>query len=304
MVKRLNQIERDSDILNLMTFHELAASAPVVTDGAWGTELQRLGLEPGAPADLWNLSRPDHVRAVAASYVAAGSRVILTNTFRSNRVALGAQGVGDRIAEINRAGVRISREAAGGAAAVFASVGPTGKLLISGDITESDLRAAFDEQVNALAEAGPDAIVLETFADLSEATIAVETAKQTGLPVIVSFVFDSGRKGDRTMMGVTPETAVQAAEAAGASAAGANCGRGIADYVGICARMRSATSLPIWIKPNAGLPEIEAGKAVYRTSAEDFAARVPDLTRAGASFIGGCCGSNPEFIAATIRALS
>ena len=287
-----------------MTFQELAAQAPVITDGAWGTELQRLGLEPGAPADLWNLTEPERVRAVAASYVQAGSRVILTNTFRANRIALSAHDAADRTAEINRAGVGISREAAAGTAAVFASVGPTGKLLLSGDITEEELRAAFEEQTHALAEAGPDAILLETFADLTEAAVAIAAARTTGLPVIVSFVFDSGRNGDRTMMGVPPEKAAQAVEAAGASAAGANCGRGIAGYIEICSRMRAATSLPIWIKPNAGLPEMTNGKASYRTQPEEFAARVPDLVRAGATFIGGCCGSTPEFIAAAVRAIS
>jgi methionine synthase I (cobalamin-dependent) len=287
-----------------MTFQDLAAAPPVVADGAWGTELQRFGLEPGAPADLWNLTEPDRVRAVAASYVEAGSRVILTNTFRANRIALSGYGAADSTAEINRAGVRISRDAAAGAAAVFASVGPTGKLLMSGDITEAELRVAFAEQACALAGAGPDAILLETFADLTEATVALEAARSTGLPVIVSFVFDSGRNGDRTMMGVTPEKAAQAMEAAGASAVGANCGRGISGYIEICSRMRAATSLPIWIKPNAGIPEIMDGRAIYRTSAEEFAARVPDLARAGATFVGGCCGSTPEFIAATVRVLS
>jgi methionine synthase I (cobalamin-dependent) len=287
-----------------MTFQDLAASAPVIADGAWGTELQRLGLEPGAPADLWNLTEPDRVRAVASSYVEAGSRVILTNTFRANRIALAGCEAGDSAAEINRAGVRISREAAAGRAAVFASIGPTGKLLMSGDLTEEELRSAFVEQASALAEAGPDAIVLETFADLNEATLALEAARATGLPVIVSFVFDSGRNGDRTMMGVTPEKAAQAMVGAGASGAGANCGRGIAGYIDICSRMRAATSLPIWIKPNAGIPEIANGKTSYRTSAADFAARVPDLVRAGATFVGGCCGSTPDFIAATVRELS
>jgi methionine synthase I (cobalamin-dependent) len=287
-----------------MTFQDLAASPPVVADGAWGTELQRLGLEPGAPADLWNTTEPDRVRAVAASYVEAGSRVILTNTFRANRIALSAHGAEGRTAEINRAGVRISREAAAGAAAVFASIGPTGKLLISGDVTEAELRAAFEEQARSLAEAGADAILLETFADLTEATIALEAARATGLPVIVSFVFDSGRNGDRTMMGITTEKAAQSMEAAGASAVGANCGRGISGYIEIASRMRAATSLPIWIKPNAGIPEITDGKASYLTSPEEFAARTPDLVRAGASFVGGCCGSTPEFIAATVRALS
>ncbi len=287
-----------------MTFPELLACAPVVTDGAWGTELQALGLPPGALADEWNLTYPERVLAVARSYVEAGSRVILTNTFRANSVSLAGYGCRERVAEINGVGVRISREAAGDRAAVFASVGPTGKLLMSGDISEDEMREAFGEQTRAMAEAGADAILLETFADLVEARIALEAAKAAGLPVVVSFVFDSGRKNDRTMMGATPEQAAREMESAGASAVGANCGRGIADYIDICARIRGATSLPVWMKPNAGLPEMVDGKALYSTTAADFAARVPELVRAGASFAGGCCGSNPEFIAATVRALA
>lgn len=287
-----------------MTFSELASAAPVLTDGAWGTELQHLGLEPGAPADEWNLAHPERVLAVARSYVEAGSRVILTNTFRANPISLAGHSLEGKTREINREGVRISREAANGRAAVFASVGPTGKLLASGDVEETEMRAAFTAQVEALAEAGPDAILIETFADLTEAGIALEAAKATGLRVIVSFVFDSGKKGDRTMMGARPEQAAEAMEAAGASAVGANCGRGIADYVDICARIRAATSLPVWMKPNAGLPEIVSGQATYRTSPADFAARVPDLVRAGATFVGGCCGSNPEFIAEAAKALA
>jgi 5-methyltetrahydrofolate--homocysteine methyltransferase len=287
-----------------MTFFELLPYAPVVTDGAWGTELQRLGLQAGALADDWNLTYPERVLAVARSYVEAGSRVILTNTFRANPVSLAGYGAEKRTADINRAGVRISREAAGDKAAVFASVGPTGKLIMSGDISEDEMRDAFTLQAGVLAEAGPDAILLETFADLVEARIALEAAKATGVPVVVSLVFDSGRKGDRTMMGVTPEQAAREMQEAGASAVGANCGRGIADYIDICARIRSATSLPVWMKPNAGLPEMIEGKALYRTSAADFAARVPELARAGATFVGGCCGSTAEFIAATVQALA
>jgi 5-methyltetrahydrofolate--homocysteine methyltransferase len=277
----------------VMTFQELCAGAPVIADGAWGTEFQKLGLEPGSAPDEWNLTHPDRVLQVARSYVDAGSRVILTNTFRANPIATTCR----QLVDMNRRGVEISREAAGVRAAVFASVGPTGKLLAAGDVTEDEIRTAFTEQLSGLAEGRPDAILLETFADLAEARIALEAAKQTGLPVVVSFVFDSGRKGDRTMMGSTPEQVAKEVEAAGASAVGANCGRGIADYVEICSRLRAATSLPVWMKPNAGLPEMVEGNAVYRTTAEGFAERVPDLVRAGATFVGGCCGSDPSFIA-------
>jgi methionine synthase I (cobalamin-dependent) len=282
---------------------DLVAAGPVLTDGAWGTQFQARGLAAGELPDAWNLTHPERVEAVARAYVEAGSRVILTNTFRANRLALAAYGLADRIAEINRAGVAISRRAAGGSAKVFASIGTTGKLLVTGETTEEELHAVFAEQVRALAESGADAILLETMTDLTEAAIAVRAARETGLPVVASMVFDSGKNKDRTMMGATPERAAAELVKAGADAVGANCGAGIAAYVPICERFRAATDRPIWIKPNAGLPELIDGRTIYRTSPEDFAAYVPALVRAGASFIGGCCGTDPEFIRATRAAL-
>ena len=224
---------------------ELTAAGPVLTDGAWGTELQSQGLEPGEIADFWNLSHPDRVERVAAAYVAAGSQVVLTNTFRANRVALADHPDVERVAEVNRAGVEISRRAAGDEARVFASIGPSGKLLMMGDVDEATLRAAFDEQAQALAAGGADAIVVETMADLAEAGIAVEAAKATGLPVVACMVFDSGKNRDRTMMGVAPAQASEELTRIGADAIGANCGTGIDDYIPICASLKAATELPI-----------------------------------------------------------
>lgn len=281
----------------------VASGRTILTDGAWGTELQALGLGPDELPDLWNLSHPERVEQVARAYVEAGSEIILTNTFRANRLAAGGRASTAELAEVNRAGVEISRRAAAGRARVFASIGPSGKLLMEGTITEDDLRAAFLEQAEALAAAGADGLVIETMSDLTEASIAVAAAKTTGLPVVACMVFDSGKNRDRTMMGVTPEQAAAALAEAGADVIGANCGNGIAGYVPVCARLRAATHLPVWIKPNAGLPELEGGRVVYRTSPEEFARWVPDLVRAGANYIGGCCGTNPAFIRAARAAL-
>ena len=278
-------------------------SGPVLTDGAWGTQLQRLGLNPGECPDAWNLTRADQVERVARSYVAAGSQVILTNTFGANGLRLDMHGLGDRVAEINRAGVEISRRAAGNRGRVFASVGPTGRLLAMGETSEDELQRTFSAQVTALAGAGADALVLETFSDLDELRVAIAAAKATGLPVVASLVFDSGPARDRTMMGTTPEQAVTAVLAAGADAVGANCGHGIDGYIPICRRLRAATDRPLWIKANAGLPEMVDGQPVYRTSPEYFATRVLDLIAAGATFVGGCCGTNPAFIAEIARRL-
>jgi len=280
---------------------QLLARGTVVTDGAWGTELQLLGLPPGEIPDLWNLARPELVERVARSYVEAGSDVILTNTFRSNRIALADLAGQVSIEELNRSGVAISRKAADGRARVFASIGPSGKMLLTGQVDETTLSLAFREQARALAEAGADGLVVETMTDLTEARLAVDAALATGLPVVACMVFDSGKQRDRTMMGVSVAPAVAALAAAGAHAVGANCGIGVEQALLVCRAMRASTTLPIWIKPNAGLPELSGGKTIYRSDAAAFAAYVPDLVTAGANFIGACCGSTPAFVAA-IRA--
>jgi methionine synthase I (cobalamin-dependent) len=283
---------------------EWLSPAPVITDGAWGTEMQALGLEPGAAPDPWNLTHRERVRRVAAAYVSAGSRIILTNTFRANRISLHGTAWADRIAEINREGVRISKDAAAGRALVFASIGPSGKMLLTGEVSQEELLAAFMEQAAALAEGGADAILVETQSDIEEAATALKGAQATGLPVVVSFVFDSGKNKDRTMMGATPEQVARRMAELGADAVGANCGSGIERFAPLCRRLKEACGLPVWIKPNAGLPVIEGGAARYTQTPEEFASLASELVGAGASFIGGCCGTTPAFIAALARSLA
>jgi 5-methyltetrahydrofolate--homocysteine methyltransferase len=278
------------------------SSGLLITDGAWGTELQARGLRSGANPDTWNLTHPDRVESVARAYAEAGSQVILTNTFRSNAVAMHSTSEADLDA-INRAGVAISRRAAG-KALVFASIGPTGEILLSGETSTEQVAAAFAAQAATLASAGADALLIETMSDIDEARLAVTAAKKTGLPVIASFAFDSGKNKDRTMMGATPEAVAAAMIEAGADAIGANCGVGVELTVPICQRLRAACDLPIWIKPNAGLPTIEGTSIRYHTSAEFFASHFTALRDAGASFLGACCGSNPDFIRALVNAKS
>lgn len=270
---------------------------PLITDGAWGTQMQLRGLEPGLCPDYWNLDHAELVEEVARLYVEAGSEIILTNTFRANPVSL--EGASDeQVHAINVAGVEISRRAAAGKSKVAASMGPTGKMLMTGDIDEAGIERAFTLQSAALAEAKPDALILETFSDLDEASIALRAALKTGLPVLVSFAFDSGKNKDRTMMGATPEQAAKRMEAEGASAIGANCGAGPESFASVGVRFRDACELPIWLKPNAGLPVVEGGKVSYSMTAEPFAAHLSSLLDAGACFIGGCCGTAPDFIRA------
>jgi len=276
---------------------EWLAKGPLISDGAWGTQLQARGLEPGAAPDTWNLTHPERVEAVARSYVEAGSQVILTNTFRANAIAM----EGD-LEAVNRAGVAISRRAAAGRALVFASIGPTGKMLMAGEIGPEQAQAAFAAQAAALAGAGADALLVETMSDIEEARLAVAAARDTGLPVIVSFAFDSGKNKDRTMMGATPEAVAAAMVEAGADAVGANCGVGVEYAAALCRRLHAASDLPLWIKPNAGLPRMEGTAIRYDVPAEAFAAHYAALRDAGASFVGGCCGSTPDFIRALVMA--
>jgi methionine synthase I (cobalamin-dependent) len=171
-------------------------------------------------------------------------------------------------------------------------------MLAAGDVDPDKMYDAFLEQATALAEAGADALLVETMSDLEEARIALAAALQTKKPVVASMVFDSGKKKDRTMMGNTPEQCARELAGAGAALVGANCGCGVEGYVEIARRMHATAQVPIWIKANAGLPELVDGKPVYRMDATTFAGFVPALREAGAQFIGGCCGTGPEFIAA------
>lgn len=196
----------------------LLSKGPVVTDGAWGTQLQLSGLEPGDFPEGWNLEFPDKVEAVASSYVAAGSQIILTNTFGGNRMRLKEALLDTRMHEINRQGAALSKSAAKEGTAVFGSIGPSGNMLCVGEVSEDELCEAFQEQARALADGGVDGIVIETMSDPQEARLAVLAAKETSLPVVACMVYDTGKGLDRTMMGSTPEQAVEILVEAGADA--------------------------------------------------------------------------------------
>jgi methionine synthase I (cobalamin-dependent) len=275
------------------------ANGPLISDGAWGTEFQKRGLPPGQHPDPWNLERPEIVLQVAQAYVEAGSEIILTNTFRANAVAMPEMGR-DRLAAMNRAGVELSRRAAGSHARVAASIGPSGRVLMMGEITPEQAFEAFENQANALAEAGPDALLIETMSDPDEADIALRAALQTGLPVILSFAFDSGKNKDRTMMGTSPEKIRDRFATSGADALGANCGAGVEFFPAVCRRLKHER-VPVWIKANAGLPSNTAIGVSYATSPVEFAAHLSALLEAGASVVGGCCGTTPDFIRALVQ---
>ena len=275
-----------------------------VTDGAWGTLLQQSGLTPGMCPDAMNVENAPAVLAVAESYVRAGAGVILTNTFRSNRFVLEHWKLGDRAAELAQNGAALSRKAAGDRAAVFASIGPTGKIVMMDEVPRERIYEAFAEQAAGCARGGADAIVCETFSELDELLLAVSAARErTHLPVVACMTFDSGPDRCSTMMGTTPEDLARAAVEAGAAAVGANCGGGPEHFVPVARRLRKTTALPIWLKPNAGLPLVRDGQTVFPMGPEAFARFVPEMIAAGANFIGGCCGTTPEHIRAVRAAI-
>ena len=279
----------------------------LVSDGAWGTLLKAKGLQAGECPDRWSLDHPREVQAIAEAYCAAGADLVETNSFGANALQLDHYGLAGRAAEISEAAARLSAgaaAAAGGERWVIASVGPTGRILMMGDVTEATLSAAFREQVAALARGGADAICIETMSDIQEALLALRAVKeQTACTAIVTFTFSRTRQGGyRTMMGVSPEAAATAMLAGGADIIGTNCGNGSEGMVEIVRAMRAvAGDAPILVQANAGLPRQVNGTDVFPETPAEMAAQVPRLVAAGASAIGGCCGTTPAHIAA-IRA--
>jgi 5-methyltetrahydrofolate--homocysteine methyltransferase len=274
-----------------------------MSDGGCGSELIKRGLTLGESTELWNITHRDHVLEVARAYVDAGADIILTNTFGGNRIIQQKHGLQARVAEFNKAAVAISKEASGGKALVFGSVGPLGRMVSMGEVSTQDAYAAFKEQVAALKEGGAEGIVVETVSDLEEFKAALKAAKESGLPVVGCMSFDSGKEFDRTMMGVSLRDMARAADQFKIDMIGANCGVGIEHYVKIAENLLRASRLPVWIKANAGLPVMENGRAIYKMSPKTFAGHAKALKKMGVRVVGGCCGTTPDHIRALKEAL-
>jgi 5-methyltetrahydrofolate--homocysteine methyltransferase len=274
----------------------------LVADGAWGTLLQAHGLRAGSCPEIWNVEEPDKVRSIAAAYSEAGADLVLTNTFGGSTLALKRHGLADRTEELNAAGARLSLEGAPGKL-VAASVGPTGEFLPPmGVITEAEMRAAFAAQIRAVLKAGVRILCIETMSAVQEAVCAVLAAREVSaelsvpVEVMATMTFTQTPKGYRTFMGVDCRIAVEKLTEAGADVLGSNCGNGIEQMVPIALEFRRYSDKPILIQANAGLPQIEKGVTVFRQSPEHMARWVPGLVEAGASIVGGCCGTTPEHI--------
>ncbi len=271
----------------------------VLSDGAWGTNLQYKGLEAGECPEAWNLNHPELVEEVARDFINAGAQLVKTNSFGGNRIKLEQHDLGEKTSEINRLAAEISKKAAGDEVLVMASIGPTGKMLITGEVTEEDLYDIFKQQALALEQGGADLILVETMSDLEEARIAVQAAKDnTALEIACTMTFEKTVEGNyRTMMGIGPADMFPVIPDAGASFIGANCGNGIERMIDVVRVIRNVnTDLPVVIHANAGMPVYEEGKTIFPETPDEMASFVPDLVQAGANIIGGCCGTTPEHI--------
>lgn len=290
------------------TISQLVSSGKVlVSDGAWGTFLQAKGLNPGECPELWNIEHTDDVLDIAQNYIKAGADMIETNSFGGNRFKLAKFGLEDRVSEINQKAAKISRQAAGPDKYVIASIGPTGKILMMGDVTEDELYEVFKEQSIALYKGGADGLVIETMSDLDEARIAIKAAREnTPCEVICTMTFERTLTGEyRSMMGVSPSEMVDILIEAGAHIIGANCGNGVEGMIMITKEIRAVNNtIPILIHANAGMPKYEDGETIFPESPEMMAGFIPKLIAAGANIIGGCCGTTPghiEKIAAIVK---
>ncbi len=276
-------------------FRKRLASGTVLFDGATGTTLQRMGLPVGMAPERWIYENPEAVYKNHRGYVEAGADVVLTNTLGAN--GLRFKESENSMYDMNARAAALARKAAGDNAYVAGSVGPTGLVLMMGEVSDEQVITVYKEQIQGLLEGGIDIVAVETMTDIEEACLAVQAAKElTNNPLIATLTFEPGKHGFHTVMGNTVETVVRRLEEAGVDATGSNCGTGIDTMIDIIAEMRKHTKLPLLAEPNAGLPEIEEGKIVYRESAEFMASKVPDLLAAGARLIGGCCGTTFEHI--------
>ena len=286
------------------SFTELLAERTVLlADGATGTNYQAMGIAPGVAPEEWVFDAPDQVVELHRSFVEAGSDLVLTCTFGATTPRLADGPLAGRAVEVNRRAAELAREAAGADRLVAGSLGPTGQLVEPYGLLTHDVAVeAYAEQAAALTAGGVDVLVLETFFALDEALWALEGARgASGLPLVASFSFD---QGTRTMMGLGVAEMVAAVEPLGVAALGANCGRSLADTdLLVDELLAAAPSVPLWVKPNAGIPRVVGDAVVYDAGPADLAAHVAGYVERGVRIVGGCCGSTPEHVAAIAAAL-
>ena len=287
-----------------LSFSELLDARDVLlTDGATGTNYQDKGLGLGVAPEEWLFDAPELVLELHQEFVAAGVDLILTNTFGATPIRLGESPLEGRTREVNLRAVEIAREAAGDTVLVAGSLGPTGQLAEPlGPLGPEECAATYAEQAAALVEGGVDLLVMETFFALEEAVPAIRGIQSvTDLPLVVSFSFD---RGIHTMMGVSPRDFVEAVAPFGVAALGANCGRSLEDADAVVVELLDAAGdVPVWVKPNAGVPRMVGDVPEYEATPEIIAAHLRRYVEQGARIVGGCCGSTPAHVAAIAAAI-
>lgn len=273
-----------------------------IFDGAMGTMLQEGGLKPGGCPELMNLEQPDVVQKIHEAYIEAGATMIETNTFGASALKLDHYGLEDRVKEINEAAVKIAREASKGRAKIVGSLGPTGRFIVPlGDLEFEDAYQSFYEQAKTLADAGADYLLFETCIDIQEMRAGLLAAKDaTSLPIICQLSYS---EDGRTVTGTDPQTAAITLEALGADIIGVNCSLGPKELVPIVKTLGENCSVPISVLPNAGMPRLENGRTIFPMGPEEFASWGAKLVAAGATYLGGCCGTTPAHIKALAAAV-
>lgn len=270
-----------------------------------GSLLMAKGLSPGNPPESWNVSNPVKVQEIHQDYFKAGSDAVLTNTFGGSRLKLEAHDHGDKIEEYNQKAVELAKSVCPDGCYVAGDIGPSGKFLPPlGDVSIDDFFNNFLEQASILAKAGADFFFIETMVDLLEAEAAVKAAKKvSNIPIFASITYQKTKRGYFTIMGNSVDHCIDILEKAGASVIGANCTIGSDEMIDIVPLMKAGTEKPISVKPNAGKPNLIYGETVYPTKPINFAQDLTKMIFHGARIVGGCCGTNPEFIKVITRQL-
>ena len=273
-----------------------------IFDGAMGTMLQEGGLKPGGCPELMNIEQPDVVKKIHEAYIAAGATMIETNTFGASALKLDHYGLQDRVEELNHAAVKLALEVSEGRAKVVGSLGPTGRFVEPlGDLGFEEAYNSFFQQAKALADAGADYLIFETCIDIQEMRAGLLAAKDaTKLPIICQLSYS---EDGRSVTGSDPQTTAITLEAMGADIIGVNCSLGPEQLVPIVQALADNCTVPISVLPNAGMPRLENGKTVFPMGPEEFAGWGPKLVAAGATYIGGCCGTTPAHIEALSKAV-
>jgi 5-methyltetrahydrofolate--homocysteine methyltransferase len=278
---------------------DLAKERVVLLDGGFGTELIRHGFPQGECPEVWNVERPAAIKEIHKSYFDAGSDAVLTNSFGGSRIKLAGHDQEKRCYELNKAAAAAATAVKPDGRFVGGSIGPTGKFLKpQGEFTEAEFEDAFAEQVRGLADGGVDFLLIETQYDLKEALCALRGARRASpLPVFVTMTFNHVPRGYFTLMGNSAAACLETLEKEGVPAVGANCTINSEEMAGLVKEMRAATSLPLIAQANAGKPCLTAeGQVAYEQGLEDYVKHVPAIAANGANLIGGCCGTNPDYI--------